>query len=128
MTEQVLKRIDWLLVFFVLPITLAGLFTMKSFTPEDASTFFGRQATWILVSFLVFFALSFIDFRFLKRTDVLVFIFTCSCVVLISLLAIGHVSHGAKSWFSFGGFSFQPVDVVKLVLILILAKTFSRRL
>ena len=100
---------------------------MKSFTPEDASTFFGRQATWILVSFLVFFALSFIDFRFLKRTDVLVFIFTCSCVVLISLLAIGHVSHGAKSWFSFGGFSFQPVDVVKLVLILILAKYFSRR-
>ncbi len=37
------------------------------------------------------------------------------------------MSHGAQSWFNFGGFSFQPVDVMKLVLVLILAKYFSRR-
>jgi rod shape determining protein RodA len=34
---------------------------------------------------------------------------------------------GAKSWFNFGAFSFQPSDMMKLVLILILAKYFSRR-
>src|SRR3989344_4782294 len=127
MADKVLKRIDWLLVFFIFPITLAGLFTMKSFTPEDSSAFFSRQALWILLSFLVFLLFSYLDFRFLKRTDVLIFIFLTSCAVLVSLLAVGHVSHGAKSWFSFGGFSFQPVDVVKLVLIIILAKYFSRR-
>jgi len=37
------------------------------------------------------------------------------------------VAHGSRSWFNFGLFSFQPVDMVKLVLILILAKYFSRR-
>ncbi len=40
MIEKVSKRIDWLLVFFVAPIVLAGLFTMKSFVPETGTVDF----------------------------------------------------------------------------------------
>lgn len=127
-TPAALKRIDWLLVFFILPIVAAGLVTMKSFTPlENAGEFFHRQVIWILVGFTVFFIFSFIDFRFLKRTDVLVTIYLLTSAVLLSLFILGNVSHGAKSWFNFGYFSFQPVDMMKLVLVLILAKYFSRR-
>ena len=65
--------VDWLLVFFIVPLTLAGLITMKSFSPtEGAGDFFSKQIIWLLISFAVFFVFSFIDFRFLKRTDVLV--------------------------------------------------------
>jgi rod shape determining protein RodA len=128
MAEKVFKRIDWMLVFFILPIVLAGLFTMKSFSPlENGGTFFNKQIIWVLISFTVFFIFSFIDFRFLKRTDVLVFIFLFFSFILFLLFALGYVSRGAKSWFNFGFFSVQPVDTMKLVLILILAKYFSRR-
>jgi len=131
MTEKALKtlrRIDWFLVFFVVPIILAGLVTMKSFAPtEDAGNFFSKQIIWVLLSFAVFFIFSFIDFRFLKRTDVLVFLLLFFSGILIVLFILGHISHGAKSWFDFGGFYFQPVDMMKLVLVLILAKYFSRR-
>lgn len=117
-----------MLVFFILPIVLAGLFTMKSFSPLEAGgTFFDKQVIWVLISFAVFFIFSFIDFRFLKRTDVLVYIFSFSSLILFMLLVLGNVSHGAKSWFNLGFFSFQPVDIMKIVLILILAKYFSRR-
>ena len=45
MAENVFKKIDWILVFFILPIVLAGLFTMKSFSPlEDGGTFFNKQS------------------------------------------------------------------------------------
>ena len=126
--EQVLKRIDWLLVFFVVPIIFAGLFTMKSFTPEgDATNFFDKQIIWIILSLTIFFVFSFIDFRFLRRTDVLVALFIVFCLLLIILLGIGHTVRGAKSWFLFGFFSFQPGDMIKLILILILSKYFSRR-
>jgi rod shape determining protein RodA len=47
--------------------------------------------------------------------------------VLGLLFAVGTVSKGAQSWFSFGGFSVQPIDPAKIVLILILAKYFTRR-
>ena len=128
MVSRAVNRIDWLLVFFILPITLAGLFTMKSFVPlEDAGDFFSRQLIWIFISLTIFFIFSFIDFRFLKRTDVLVFIFLLTSLILLALFVLGNVSHGAKSWFDFGFFSFQPVDMMKLVLVLILAKYFSVR-
>ncbi len=128
MIDKVLKRIDWILVLFILPIISAGLVTMKSFTPLDMTgDFFGKQIIWVAISLAVFFLFSFIDFRFLKRTDVLVFLYVSVCIILFLLFVIGYVSHGAKSWFNLGFFSFQPVDVMKLVLVLILAKYFSRR-
>ncbi|MCX6751943.1 MAG: rod shape-determining protein RodA [Candidatus Nomurabacteria bacterium] len=125
---KISSGVDWLLVFFMLPLIVAGLVTMKSFTPLEATgDFFDKQIIWILIGFAVFFTFSFIDFRFLKRTDVLVPIFIFNSVILFLLFILGHVSHGSKSWFGLGLFSFQPVDMMKLVLVLILAKYFSRR-
>jgi len=125
---RTLKRIDWLLVLFILPIIAAGLVTMKSFTAlENAGDFFSKQIIWVLVSLTVFFIFSFIDFRFLKRTNVLVFIFILTSLILLALFILGKISHGSRSWFDFGFFSFQPTDMMKLVLVLILAKYFSRR-
>jgi rod shape determining protein RodA len=98
---------------------------MKSFTEE--TPFFSHQLIWIGISFVIFFILSNIDFRFLKRTEVLVALFSVFSGLLLLLFIAGKVSNGAQSWFDFGGFSFQPSDMMKLVVILMLAKYFSRR-
>lgn len=117
--------VDWLLVLFMVPILGAGLVTMKSFTGE--TSFFSHQLMWIGISFFFLFSFSFIDFRFLKRTDILVTLFLIFSGLLLMLFFFGHTAKGAQSWFSFGGFSFQPSDIMKLVVILMLAKYFSRR-
>ena len=49
------------------------------------------------------------------------------CVLLIGLFVFGSTIKGATSWYSFGSFSFQPVDVMKIGLILLLAKYLSKR-
>ena len=126
--KKIGRGVDWLLVLFMLPIIAAGLVTMKSFAPaQNSGVFFDKQIIWILVGFAVFFIFSFVDFSFLKRTDVLVFIYLATSMILASLFILGSAAHGAISWFNFGLFSFQPVDMMKLVLVLILAKYFSRR-
>ena len=117
--------IDWILFLATIPLLGAGLITMSSFTGDG--TFFNRQLLWIIVSITVFFGLSFIDFRFLRKTWVSVSLFLFSCVSLLKLFAIGKVTKGAISWFHFGFLSFQPADAIKLVVIIILAKYFSRR-
>lgn len=117
--------IDWILFIAILPLLGAGLITMNSFTGD--THFFTRQLIWIGVSLIIFFALSFVDFRFLRKTWISVTLFAGSCVLLLTLFAIGKVAKGALSWFDFGLFSFQPSDLIKLVLIIILAKYFSRR-
>ncbi len=117
--------IDWLLVLFMLPVLGAGLITMKSFTSE--TSFFNHQLIWIGISFLFLFFFFSINLRFLKRTDFLVTIFVIFSVLLLFLFFFGNTVKGAQSWFSVGGFSFQPSDMMKLVVILMLAKYFSRR-
>jgi rod shape determining protein RodA len=117
--------IDWVLFLATLPILASGLVTMNSFTGQ--SYFFNKQLIWIIVSVIIFFIFSFIDFRFLRRTNVLITLFAFSCTLLLGLFLIGKTVKGAQSWFDFGIFSLQPSDPIKLVVLLILAKYFSRR-
>lgn len=130
MREFVLKKIkrsniDWVLFFATIPLMGAGLITMDSFSGD--SYFFQKQIIWSSVSLFVFFSLSFFDFRFLKRTRVLVTLFILAVSILFVLLGLNQVVKGARSWLDFGAFSLQPSDPVKILVILILAKYFSRR-
>ncbi len=146
------RSIDWILLLALLPIIGAGLVTMYSFEqgadtgecakstvsasliseeacvarPVVANQFFTKQLIWILLSFLSFFAGSFIDWRFLRRSDVLFSLFVGGCGLLLSLFLI-NTTRGIHGWFNLGVFSVQPVEPVKLILVLILAKYFSRR-
>lgn len=110
------------LIFF---LSAAGLITMYSFSGESA--LFERQLVWLVFGWCVFFLFSAIDVSFFRRTDVLVLLFFSIVAILGALFVVGSVFQGAQSWLSFGGFTVQPADPAKLVLILLLAKYFSRR-
>ncbi len=117
--------VDWILLLSTLPLLGAGLVTMNSFVGNE--NFFQKQLIWIFISIAIFFILSFIDFRFLRKTWVSVTLFSISCIMLVLLFFVAKVTKGAISWFDFGLLSFQPSDIIKLVLIIVLAKYFSRR-
>ena len=70
---------------------------------------------------------SFVDWRFLRKSSLIAGLFLAGSAVLILVLVLGRITHGVQSWFFFGGVAFQPADFMKLVLILVLAKYFSRR-
>src|SRR3989338_7746759 len=120
------SSIDWLLLLALVPIIGAGLLTMDSFVDAD-NYFFSRQLVWVAISLAVFFFFSIVDWRFLKRTDVLLALFSFSVAFLLLLFVAGYVAKGAQSWFRLGSFSLQPSDPIKILVILILAKYFSRR-
>ncbi len=131
MTES-LKKIDWVLLLSVLPLLIMGLVTMKSFgLPEQAGAggdyFFWRQLIWIGAGLAVFFALSFSDLRWLYSGFVLVIIYFFINALLIFLLAFGGETKGASSWLRLGAFSVEPSELAKIILVLVLAKYFSRR-
>lgn len=117
--------IDWIAFGAALCLCLLGLLTMNSFTSPDP--FFFRQSLWICIGVAVFFAAAQVDWRFLRRGGVAAGIYAVLLLPLIVLMVAGHATLGAKSWFTFGGFAFQPTDFVKLALIILLAKYFSRR-
>ncbi|MFA5838626.1 MAG: rod shape-determining protein RodA [Candidatus Paceibacterota bacterium] len=123
--KAILNFIDWPLFLSLIPLLGAGLATMYSFTGENL--FFEKQLLWIAISLAVFFILSLFDFRFLNNTGVVMGLFSISILTLLFLFLFGSVIKGAQSWFDFGKFSFQPSDPIKLIVIILLAKYFSRR-
>jgi rod shape determining protein RodA len=98
---------------------------MSSFQAQD--NYFWKQGLWIIVSLSVFIFLSRFEYRFLKQTQVVVILYSLLLSILTLLFIIGHTSKGAESWFKVAGIAFQPSDLMKLVLIIVLAKYFSRR-
>ncbi len=116
---------DWLLALLTLPIIGAGMVTMTSF--NGVSNLATKQGIWVLISLVLFYLVSQFDVRIFKRTSILVGLFLLFSFLLVVLFILGHTSNGAQSWFSFGSFSFQPSDFMKIIVILMLAKYFSRR-
>ncbi len=119
------KGIDWILFFSIIPIVFFGLITMYSFV--DSNQLFTKQVMWLIASITIFIIFSFIDFKFLRRTESIIWLYILSVALLLVLFLLGKAVKGAQSWFDFGAISFQPVDLAKLVLVLTLAKYFSRR-
>lgn len=123
--RKIFSRVDWLLLLYTFPILGAGLITMRSF--GGSNIYFEKQLIWIVISFIIYVISSNIDARFFKHTTVLVTLYLLSTGLLLALFILGHVANGAQSWFSFGAFSFQPSDPMKIVVVLMLAKYFQRR-
>lgn len=117
---------DWWILVLTIPILLAGLITMHSFSADYSYAY--RQIIVIAFSLVAFLVIAlFFDTKVLRSTLTSVFLFLTMIVLLGVLSILGTISHGAKSWFDFGLLSFQPSDFAKVALIIILAKYFSRR-
>ena len=120
-----IKKIDFILVSCAFLLSIFGILTMNSFSENNP--FFIKQIIWLSLSLFVMFVASSIDWKFLKKTNIVMFLYATSVSLLLFLFIVGSVFKGAQSWFDLGLFSFQPVDFAKLVTIILLAKYFSRR-
>lgn len=118
--------IDWWLAIPALCITLAGVATMTAFGGDAG--FATRQLIFTLIGILVAWGISFLDLRIMKESKwFIVFVYLVGIALLAGLFLFGQSFNGATSWYSLGPISFQPVDIMKILLILVLAKYFSRR-
>lgn len=116
---------DWTLLVPVLTLSFLGLLTMSTF--GQGVSLAPRQFVWICLALVVYLALSSADMRFLRRVSVVISLYVVSVVLLLLLILFVDPVMGARAWFSFGVFSFQPADLAKLALIALLAKYLSRR-
>ena len=118
-------RIGWPLYATGLMLSLLGIITINTF--GIGASVAPRQVLWLVIASVAFVMFATIDMRFIRRTPIIVSGYVVVALLLAALLVVGHATLGAKSWFNFGFFSFQPADPAKIILIALLAKYFSRR-
>ncbi|MBY0538472.1 rod shape-determining protein RodA [Patescibacteria group bacterium] len=119
------QSFDVILFGTVILLTLLGLVTMYSYQGDNL--YFNRQLLWIGVALVAFFLALLPDYRFFRIGNTTFFFYVGIVLALILVLFIGEVTLGAQSRFDLGFFSLQPADPAKLILILVLAKYFSKR-
>lgn len=118
--------VDWVLILSALALIAAGLAMMSEFGAGNGY-FVRRQLIWVVIGLAVFFIFSFMDWRFLRQGEILLAFFCFLFVLLVALLVFGKITRGTSSWINLPFLSIEPAEAAKLVLILILAKYFSRR-
>ncbi len=123
------KKLDWILVGAVLVLCVIGLLTLYSINyGKPTITFFNKQVIFVLFGIFVMFVFRFIDFSILKNyRPFLLLIYLGGIALLAATLFFGKITRGTTSWLSFGGLNFEPVELIKLIVILVLAKYFSLR-
>lgn len=68
-----------------------------------------------------------LDYRWYCRLIYPILGVTVIMLVLVLIPGIGAVQNGARRWFSLGGASFQPAEVAKLVVVMFLAYSVSKK-
>ena len=91
----------------------------------DQYYFFKRQLLWAGIGLAALAVASFLPLGILEKFSKTLVILTVAILVLV-LLAGARVG-GARRWLKFGGWSFQPAEMAKLVLIIYSAHFLSRK-
>lgn len=120
-----LKNFDWILFFSVILLIFFGLAEIYSVAlgKDSDLTNFKKQVFFVFLGIVLLFFFAFFDYHNLRSFSN--YLYIIGILLLIFVLIFGTTVKGSKAWFGFGGFGIQPVEFVKIVLIIFFAKYFS---
>lgn len=124
-----LKKLDWTLIICAVMITAFGLAGIWSTSAAKNDFFnFEKQIIFFIVGFLLMLAISFFDYRILRNNSyIILIIYFFALILLIGTLFFGVNVKGSSRWYRIGFLTLDPIEVIKIILIILLAKYFSIR-
>lgn len=97
---------------------------LSSINPE----LFRQQFLWVLMGVLVFWASFHFDWRgFLNHQGLIWAFYVFTILLLVITYFTAPVIRNTRSWLVIGPVQFQPVELVKIAMVLVYASYFSRR-
>ena len=119
-----LRNLDWLLIFIVLLIGIISLLTIYSIDTGQ-NNYFEKHTIRFLFSFILLIAVALTSIKFWVGSAYLFYIFVLILLILVDYFGLS--AQGAKRWLNLGVFNLQPSELMKVVLILTLARYFHGR-
>lgn len=121
------QTIDWLLIIPILLVMGIGLVTNFPMEGFSTNSLFFKQLIFTSIGTGILFFFSMYNYNILKGPFVSSILFLGGVGILGALLLFGQEINGAKSWFTIGPIALQPVEFVKIILIIVLARYFTSR-
>lgn len=128
MFQRIFRNMDKPLLAATLLLTVAGVMVLYATTVKAAGVTTDvdarNQLIFAIIGLLGLAAATAIDYRLWLRLTGLAY--AISLLLLIIVDVAGKTALGATRWINLGFFQFQPAELVKIVLILVLAKLLSQ--
>lgn len=109
------RNYNFSLLIFTIAITVIGILAVGS--AEEALQ--SRQMWGAIVGIVLMVVISLFDYRLLLRFYYIYYAF--NLVLLFLVLFIGESGNGAQRWVRIAGIQFQPSELCKLIIIIVLA-------
>jgi len=120
-----LEKKIWAYSIIIIGVGLAALYSASHENVRVQQGIFYDQLYCAIAGLLIMYMLGRVDYR--KYYDVAYLFYFLNIVLLIFVLFGGRYALGARRWVEIGGMSFQPSELTKLSLILVLGRYFSDR-
>ena len=115
---------DWWLVAILAAICALGVIEIYSATHGSALTGMHlKQIRWLVVGVVLMFAFSRVDYHVIMDQAPILYII--GMAALLAVLLVGHTRFGAKRWIPILGEFLQVSELVKLIIIIVLARFFA---
>ncbi len=126
-TARLWRYFDWWLLAIMLVLIAIGvamIFSTARTDPEIANAWLD-QIVVALIGLLALTLVSLVDYTLLRYFATPAYLVTL--ILLVAVLFFGVDRLGARRWFDLGGFDFQPGEIAKLTLVIMLAKVIADR-
>lgn len=123
------KKMDWVLVFLALLLTSIGLLSIysSSFFKNDFLNF-KKQIFFLVLGLFLMIIFSFLDWRILRENPYLILVlYFLSIFGLAFLFFFAPIIKGTRGWYKIGQITIDPIEPLKIILIILSAKYFSMR-
>ena len=115
---------DWWLLAIVAAICTLGVIEIYSATHGSALVgMHTRQIRWIIIGTVLMFIFSRLDYHVILDQAPILYI--VGILALTAVLLFGHRRFGAQRWIPILGEFFQVSELVKLIIIIVLARFFA---
>lgn len=89
--------------------------------------YFQRQLLWIVLGLIAFWVAARTDYRKLRRFGILLYGFCVLSLVAVLVPGLGVTAGGSSRWLAFGPLSFQPSELAKLAVVLVIADLYAKK-
>lgn len=117
-------HLDVFLLLFLLALTVVGFGVLYSASGMNMKTL-ARQGSFFAAGYIALFAIAFVNPQTMKRWSPVLFLFGVFLLLMVPFFGVG--AKGAQRWLPLPFFRFQPSEIMKLIVPMMVAWYLSER-
>ena len=115
-------QINWGLIALITAVACVGFLTLYSAARGQIEVWALKQMMRFALGMVILFIVAMIDIRFWMRQAYTLYLF--AMVLLVAVQIRGTIGMGAQRWIDLGFIQIQPSEIMKIALVLTLARYF----